>query len=59
MSALLGFLAAVVSLAFHVVLLGVIVACVVVVVWVLWDCTVGPSAQMAAAARHRARRGGT
>lgn len=38
------------------VLAGVIVGVIAFVVWVLWDCLVGGSAQLAAETRARARR---
>lgn len=50
-------LAALLTVAAHVVLAVVIVVGLAGGAWVLWDCMAGPSAQAAAAARRRARRG--
>lgn len=44
------------TLVVQLVLALVIVAALAAVVWVLRDCTAGPSAQLAAEARRRARR---
>ena len=49
MTALLALL----GVAVQAVLLAVIVIVAAAVVWVLWDCTTGPSARLAAEARAR------
>lgn len=46
----------VLTLVVQLVLALVIVAAFAFVVWVLWDCSAGPSARLAAEARARARR---
>ena len=46
----------VVTLVVQLVLALVVVAALAAVVWVMWDCTAGPSARLAAEARARARR---
>lgn len=45
------------QLVVQVVLVAVVLAVVLVIAWVLWDCTTGPSAQLAATHRARARSG--
>lgn len=44
------------TLVVQLVLALAIVAALAAVAWVLWDCTAGPSAQLADEARRRARR---
>lgn len=46
-------LLAVLGLFVKAILLVCIVLALALIVWVLWDCTVGPSAQLAAARRRR------
>lgn len=46
------------TLLVQLVLAVVIVAGAAFVVWVLWDCTAGPSSQLTAETRARARRQG-